>query len=122
VLRLFTGPDHSLSLPDDEALAAEHLALAEGATINRHLRMGADGWAEAAELTLDEGLPFSAELDAFTASFLAQLDGSVPVGEVLDAFAREHNAPPDRVRASGVRIARELLELGMAVPASGAGT
>ncbi len=115
VLRLFTGPDLSMRFSDDNALAAQRLAIVNGATINTHLRMEPDGWAEAAELELAEGLPFAAELDSFTAIFLAQLDGSTPLGEVLDGFARANDAPPERVRASGIRIARELLEAGMAM-------
>ena len=122
MLRLFSGPDLSASLPDDDAFAKERLALVEGARIDTHLLMELDGWAEAAELELTVGLPFSAELDAFTALFLAQLDGRATLGEVLDEFARANDAPPDRVRASGVHIARELLEAGMAAPAAAPAT
>ena len=117
VLRLFTGPDVSNRL-SDEALTAERLRLAEGAIIMTQLRLGPDGWIDTVEMSLDRGVPFSAELDSFTAGFLAQLDGTRTLGEVVDAFATSHDAPPERVRGSAVRIARELLEMGLAVPES----
>jgi hypothetical protein len=114
VLRLFTGVDLSERLADDDALAAQTLALADGAVIESQLRRGSDGWAEAVDLTLAIGIPFSAELDRSTADLIADLDGSRPLGEVLDWFADARGAPPERVRAGGVALARQLLELGFA--------
>src|SRR5205823_1801047 len=104
LFRLFIGPDTSHRLRDDEALAAARVTLADGATITRHLRAESDGWAEAAELSMARGLPFSAELDGFTAEMLAGVDGSGPVGAVLDRFAAAHDAPVERIRASGLAI------------------
>jgi hypothetical protein len=113
--RLFAGPDLVESLNDD-ALAAQHLALAPGASITTRIGREPDGWAEATELGLERGIPLTAELDRFTAELLAQLDGSRPLGAVLDEFAEQHDAAPARVRASGLAIARTMLELGFAAP------
>ncbi len=114
VSRMFSGPDRSAAL-SDAAIADQALQLAVGATITTRLRRIPDGWAEAADLSIDPGIPFSFDLDGFTAGFVVRLDGTRSLGDVLDGFAAEHDAPPERVRASGVRIARELLELGLAV-------
>ena len=116
LLRLFTGQDLSSDLASDDALAGLRLALAPGATITSRLRRREDEWAEAAEFTLDEGIPFSAELDSFTAQFLARLDGTTSLGDVLAAFAVQHQAPADQVRASGLQMARSMLEQGFAEP------
>ena len=116
VLRLFTGPDLSDRLADDSALAAQRIALAGGAVIESRIRRDADGWSESVDVTLAIGIPFSAELDRSTADLLVQLDGNRPLGEVLDAFAHDRGAPAERVRAGGLRLARQLIELGFAVP------
>lgn len=118
VERLFTGPDAAERLAADEAVAAARVELVEGATLERRLRRGPDGWLESADVTLSIGIPFSAELDGFTAMFLAQLDGSHTVGEIVTALAREHDAPQDRLLASGAEIVRELLRDGFAVVAA----
>ena len=83
--------------------------------IESRLRREADGWAETIDVTLAVGIPFSAELDRSTADLLVRLDGRRPVGEVLDDFAQEHGAPRERVGAGGLRLARQLLELGFVV-------
>ena len=117
LLRLFTGPDLSNAMATDDALAGQRLSLAPGATITTHLRRVEGGWEEASDLTLERGVPFSAELDRFTVDLVAQLDGSRPLGDVLDAFATQHEAPAARVRASGLGLARTMLELGFAASA-----
>ena len=116
VLRLFSGPDLSDRLSTDDALAKEHLSLAEGSVISSRNRFGDHGWAEANELTLDVGIPFSAELDRTTAEFLLELDGTRALGDILAAFARERDAPPQPIRVAGLAVTRKLLELGLVAP------
>jgi hypothetical protein len=114
VLRLFTGMDAVEALGGADGLLDARIRLAEGALIERRLRREADGWSEAAGLTTSVGLPFSAELDGFTAAFLAQLDGTHPLGDVVTALAEAFDAPTDRLLESGTAIARQLVELGLA--------
>jgi hypothetical protein len=111
------GPDLLMQLPSDEALAGLRLALAEGSRITTHLVLGVEGWAETAQLTLDVGIPFAAQLDRLTAEFLVELDGTRTLGDVLDAFARVHEAPPEAARAAGLPVTRRLLELGLVIGA-----
>jgi hypothetical protein len=115
VERLFTGPDAAVALATDEAVAEARIALVEGATLERRLRRGPDGWLESADITLALGIPFSADLDGFTATFLAQLDGDTPLGEIVEELARAFDAPAERLLASGAEIVRELLRDGFAV-------
>lgn len=119
LLRLFTGVDLVQDLRADADLSAQRITLTDGATVTRHVRAGRDRWHQAADLSLARGLPFTAQLDGFTAEMLIRLDGSRPLAEVLDAFARERDLPIGPVRASGLRIVRELLESGMAEVADG---
>jgi SAM-dependent methyltransferase len=114
LLRLFTGMDASARLAGDDALAAARVALVDGATITRQVRVDGHVQTESAGLSMARGLPFAAELDGPTAGLLASLDGQRAVGEVLERFAHDRAAPPERVRVSGLVIVRQLLESGMA--------
>ena len=115
LLRLFTGPDASAEL-SDEALAETRLRLADGAVIRTEHRLDPDGWAETFEMGLRRGIPFtgSAGPDDECVPCPARWR-AISLGEVLDAFAASNDAPAADARASGVPIARELLELGLAV-------
>ena len=89
------------------------LALVSGAVVETRARHDEDGWEEEWALGLAEGIPFVAELDRVTASFVAALDGSRPLGEILGDLAAASDSP-ELLRESGLRVARELLELGFA--------
>jgi hypothetical protein len=111
LVRLFAAQDLLAETPDD-ALLDERLALVEGAVIETRSRRGADGWEQSAELRLETGIPFSAELDRFTAEVIAQLDGARPARETLFSLAREHDADPDAVLRASPGLLRGLLDLG----------
>ena len=113
VLRLFENADALARLGGDEALLEAKLALVSGAVVETRARHDEDGWEEEWALGLAEGIPFVAELDRVTASFVAALDGSRPLGEILGDLAAASDSP-ERLRESGLRVARELLELGFA--------
>jgi hypothetical protein len=113
VLRLFENADVLARLGGDEALLGARLALVPGAVVETRARHDEDGWEEEWALGLAEGIPFVAELDRVTASFVAALDGSRPLGDLLGDLATASDSP-ERVRESGVKVARELLELGFA--------
>jgi len=121
LLRLFTGPDLLMQLPTDGALAGLRPALAEGSRITTHHVLGVGGWAETAQLTLDVGIPFAAQVDRLTAEFLVELDGTRTLGDVLDAFADVHEAPHEAARAAGLPVTRRLLELGLVIGAPAEG-
>jgi hypothetical protein len=113
VLRLFENADALARLGGEEALLGARLALVPGAVVEMRARHDEDGWEEDWALGLAEGIPFVAELDRVTASFVGALDGSRPLGELLGDLAAASDEP-ERVRESGLRVARELLELGFA--------
>jgi len=114
VLRLFENADRLERHAADDALLGASLALVPGAVVESRARRLEDGWEEEWALGLAEGIPFMAELDRFTASFVAALDGSRPVGDVLAELAAASETPPERLREPGLRVVRELLELGFA--------
>jgi hypothetical protein len=62
---------------------------------------------ESLTLRLDEGLPFSAELDPPTARMIRALDGSRTLSEALAEAIGS-----DAERATGLSLARRMLEIG----------
>jgi hypothetical protein len=116
VLRLFENADALARLGADDALLGARLALVPGAVVETRARRDGDGWDEDWALGLADGIPFVAELDRATASFVAALDGSRSLGEVLGERAAASDEP-ERLRESGLRVARELLQLGFATVA-----
>jgi hypothetical protein len=110
LLRLFANGD-LLERLDDEALLGARLGLVPEAVLETRTRPGGDG--EYA-LALAGGIPFVAELDRITAALVRALDGSQPFAAVLAELAAATDTPPGRMREPGLRVARELLELGFA--------
>jgi hypothetical protein len=58
-------------------------------------------------LRLENGLPFSAELDATTARLIRELDGSRTLDEALAAVVDSHDA-----HGTGLALARQMLQVG----------
>jgi hypothetical protein len=114
LLRLFRGVDASVALPVDAMLGDLRVVLAPGAMVTTRLRFDGGEWAQAAELNLERGIPFTAELDRSSAELVVGLDGRRTLDDVLETFAAEHDAPRERVRASGFAMVREMLEMGFA--------
>ena len=69
---------------------------------------------ESAVLTLEDGLPFRATVDAFNAYLLSRLDGSRTVREAVAdaAVLAPEGARPAEVEAAAARSVRRMLELG----------
>jgi len=63
--------------------------------------------AENLTLRLENGLPFSAELDPLTGRLIRELDGTRTLREALAAVA-----DGDATRDTGLALARRMLEIG----------
>jgi len=83
VLRLFEARDRREELADDEAVLGMRFAAAPGLRLSRQAR-GAKLTDESAKVELEEGIGFAAPLPAAIAERIASLDGSRPLGEVVD--------------------------------------
>ena len=73
----------------------------------RRASRGAAGVSENLTLRLENGLPFSAELDPATARLIRELDGSRTLDEALTAALDS-----DATAATGLSLARRMLEIG----------
>ena len=108
VRRLFETHDRLSELGSDDALLARRLRVVDDAVVAQETRFDHGEW-RTGELTfrLESGLPFSAELDRPTARLIRELDGSKTLREALEAAVDTEEA-----RATGLALARRMLEIG----------
>lgn len=107
VRRLFETRDRLAELGSDDELLGRRLRVADDALVTADTRFSDGRWvAEGFTLSLERGLPFSAELDVATALVVRELDGSSTLAEALA------QAPEGASRESGVALARQMLEVG----------
>jgi hypothetical protein len=105
VRRLFETHDRLAEL-DDGALLDQRLRVVDDAVVSQATRFAEGRWqSESLTLRLDRGLPFSAELDAATATLIRELDGRNTLRTALSALGGDADQ-------KGVAIAREMLWVG----------
>ncbi len=106
VRRLFETHDRLAEL-DDDALLDQRLRVVDDAVVGQESRFADGRWqSESLTLRLDRGLPFSAELDAATATLIRKLDGSSTVRSALAALGDEAD------HETGVALTRQMLAAG----------
>ena len=78
VRKLFETRDWMSEVDSDNMLLERRLRVVDDAVVTQDTRFAEGRWqAESLTLRLENGLPFSAELDATTARLIRELDGSV---------------------------------------------
>lgn len=113
---MFTTQDTLAGLPNHQALLDLRLALVPNHHLQQTMRFREGKFTvENALITLEDGLPFGANVDAFTAFLLARLDGSRTLREAAAEAApvAPEEAAPAEVEASAVRAAHRMLEMGL---------
>jgi len=108
VRRLFEMHDQLSAIGSDDVLLDRRLRVVDDAVVTQDTRFEGGRWrAENLTLRLENGLPFSAELDPPTARLIRELDGSRTLAEALTAALDS-----DATRATGLSLARRMLEIG----------
>jgi Methyltransferase small domain len=108
VRKLFETRDRLSEIESDGALLDRRLRVVDDAVVTQDTRFVRGRWhAEDLTLRLDNGLPFSAELDPPTARLIRALDGSSTLEEALAAAVEG-----DAHRETGLSLARRMLEIG----------
>jgi hypothetical protein len=108
VRKLFETHDRLSELDSDDGLLGRRLRVVDDAVVTQETRFARGRWqAENLTLRLENGLPFSAELDPPTGRLIRELDGSRTLREALAEVA-----DGDRTRETGVSLARRMLEIG----------
>ena len=108
VRKLFETHDRLSAIDSDTVLLDRRLRVADDAVVTQETRFAGGGWrSENLTLRLENGLPFSAELDPSTARMIRELDGSRTLDEALTAALDS-----DATTATGLSLARRMLEIG----------
>jgi methylase of polypeptide subunit release factors len=108
VRKLFETHDRLSEIDSDNALLDRRLRVVDEAVVTQDTRFAGGRWhAENLTLRLENGLPFSAELDPPTARLIRELDGSRTLHEALAAAV-----DGDAARETGLALARRMLEIG----------
>jgi methylase of polypeptide subunit release factors len=95
------------------------LVLADGVFIDRTGRLHEGEWAfVSAAVRLETGIGFGVNLDQYGAVLVAAFDGREPLRGRLGAIVSELGAPEEEFTVFAERLARHLVEHGIAVPAS----
>lgn len=95
------------------------LVLADGVFVDRTGRLDDGAWAfVSAAVRLETGIGFGVNLDQYGAVLIAAFDGREPLRERLGAIAAELGAPEEEFTVFAERLARHLVEHGIAVPAA----
>lgn len=97
--------------PSDEAMLALRPRLAPDTLLQQHLHLADGRWApESLQLTLQQGLRASLEVESEVAGFLARCNGNRQLGELVQELANTVPASPVEVRQQCSNVVRKLAE------------
>jgi hypothetical protein len=106
-VRLLFETHDRLAELDDGALLEQRLRVVDDAVVGQESRVSDGRWhSESLTLRLDRGLPFSAELDAATATLIRKLDGSNTLKDALVGLDDETD------HATSIELTRQMLSVG----------
>ena len=113
LVRTFVNQDLLASLPTDDQLLEEVLAVVEPQRIEQIWRHKDEGLElESARARLEWGLGFSVGVDVYTIELLARVDGRRRLRELFAEIARDSKMEEEVVSRAGLPAVRRLLELG----------
>ncbi len=108
VRKLFETHDRLSEIDSEGLLLDRRLRVIDDAVVTQDTRFARGGWhGENLTLRIENGLPFSAELDPPTARLIRELDGSRTLREALAAAV-----DGDAAQETGLALARQMLEIG----------
>jgi methylase of polypeptide subunit release factors len=113
LVRTFVNQDLLASLPSDDQLLEEVLAVVEPQRIEQTWRHRDEGLElESARARLDWGLGFEVGVDNYTIELLARVDGRRRLRDLFAAIASDSQLEDEAVARAGLPAVRRLLQLG----------
>jgi len=115
-LRPASGQLERMFGADLDGLLDRPLTLVESAHVDRSVRLVDGAWTFVdATVQLNEGIGFGANLDSVAAALLDFFDGAEPLRDRLPALAEALDVAEDKLEQFAERLARHLVERGIAV-------
>jgi hypothetical protein len=119
VVRMFVNQDLLASLPTDDQLLDEVLAVVEPQRIEQIWRHRDEGLElESARARLEWGFGFVVGIDTYTIELLARVDGRRRLRDLFAEIAQDSQLEEEVVARAGLPAVRRLLELGFLARAS----
>jgi len=117
VLLTFEARDFLAAHSSDEKMMAVKPRLSPSSRLEQFFQPAEGGWQPSSlTLRLVKGFPFFIGLQAPVAGFLSACNGTRTVGELVQDFAKQVDAPFERVQAECLGIIRRLIERGVRFP------
>jgi SAM-dependent methyltransferase len=116
VLLTFAARDFLQSHESDEQMLALKPRLSPHCRLEQFFQPGDGQWQPSSlTLRLVKGFPFFVGLQPPVAGFLSGCNGERTVGELIQNFARQVDAAPERVQSECLGIIRRLMERGFLI-------
>jgi len=113
ILASFEARDFMIAHETDEQILTVKPRLSPNSRLEQFFEPGQGRWQPTKlSLRLTKGLPFVIGLQPEVAGFLTACDGSKTIGEVIEKFAPQVDAPYEKVQTECLGILRRLLERG----------
>jgi methylase of polypeptide subunit release factors len=117
VLLTFSARDFLASHAADDQMMVLKPKLSPHCRLEQFFQPGDGGWQPTSlTLRLTKGFPFFIGLQAPVAGFLSGCNGTRTVADLIQDFARQVDAPLERVQAECLGILRRLIERGFLLP------
>ncbi len=109
ILRRFAVRDRPLS---DEQLLRGRLRAADGVQLRQVVEFTDQQWRLSTHVQMVQpaGLQLEQDITPEVADFVSKMDGSIPLGELVDGLAREAPVPREKVQAECLSLVRRLLD------------
>ena len=113
ILSVFNSRDFLDAHASDEQMLNVKPRLSPNARLEQFFQPGEGRWQPTTlNLRLTKGFPFFIGLQPEVAGFLSACDGSKSIGELVGSFARQVDAPFEKVQSECLNIMRRLLDRG----------
>jgi methylase of polypeptide subunit release factors len=116
ILSTFAAHDLLQENNTDEKLLSLRPRMTPEVQLQQFCRASEKGWrAESLVLRLTSGFPFHMDVQPLVAEFLVTCDGNRSAREAIEAFARNADAPLEKVQTECLGMVRKLIERGFMV-------
>jgi hypothetical protein len=111
ILKRFSVRDQPLS---DEQILRGTFQIAQGVQLHNALEFRDQQWIRPPQVHMVQtlGLQLAHDLTKDVAEFVAKLDGSAPLSELVASLAGQASAPPQKVEAECIALVKTLLDRG----------
>jgi methylase of polypeptide subunit release factors len=115
--RMFAARDFLAGLDGMRGLAMSRVRCSPSLRLTQHVKLTDEGWRLIeAEVKIEPGYPFGGVLEHLVMQFVLKMDGTLTVGEAINAVAQEHGTDPAKIGPRAISIVEHLIKRGVLIP------